>query len=119
MKYTSYGLTPIFTGHSRFTSSTYEWHQLLQQEIQKVLTARPNVHFIDLFSALRHRPDLITDAPTLHPNNGGATLIARTVYQHITGNYGGLSVAPIWGNNMVLPKLSKATIQALPIVAPS
>lgn len=108
-----YSLTPIFTGHSRFTSSTYEWHQLLQQEIQKVLTARPNVHFIDLFSALRHRPDLITDAPTLHPNNGGATLIARTVYQHITGNYGGLSVAPIWGNNMVLQKLSKATIQGL------
>lgn len=105
-------MTPIFTGHSRFTSSTYEWHQLLQKEIEVVCDAR-DVHFIDLFEALRYRPDLITDAPTLHPNKGGAQVIAKTVCHHITGEYGGLSLSPAWSSNMVLQKESEACLSGL------
>lgn len=95
-------MTPIFTAHSRFTSSTLEWHQALQAEIRKVIRAR-GTKFIDFFSAFEHHPNLIDDGPTLHPNKEGAALIARVVHGHLTGRYD-FGVAQAWGSNMVLQK---------------
>lgn len=105
-------MTPIFTGHSRYTSSTQAWHSLLQQEIEQVAKAR-DVHFIDLYGAFAHRPDLITDRPTLHPNKAGAELLAKTVYQYVTGNFGGFQLSTIWGSGMVLQQSSSIPMEGI------
>lgn len=105
-------MTPIFTGHSRYTSSTQAWYQLLQEEIKQVAKSR-DVHFIDLNSAFAHRPDLITDRPTLHPNKAGAELLAKTVYQHLTGDFGGFQLSPIWGSGMVLQQSSSIPMEGI------
>lgn len=105
-------MTPIFTGHSRYTSSTQAWHSLLQKEIAQVAKAR-KVHFIDLYGAFAHRPDLITDHPTLHPNKAGAELLAKTVYQHVTGDFGGFQLSSIWGSGMVLQQSSLISMEGI------
>ena len=105
-------MTPIFTGHLRFASSTQEWQRLLQEEILKVVEAR-HTHFIDLYGTFRHRPDLFPDLYTLHPDKRGAGLFAETVAGYLTGNYGGLSVKGAWGSDMVLRQQSRVTISGL------
>ncbi|MDD7438380.1 MAG: GDSL-type esterase/lipase family protein [Bacteroidales bacterium] len=105
-------MTPIFTGHQRYTSSTQVWHSLLQKEIEQVAQAR-NVHFIDLNRAFAHRPDLITDRPTLHPNKAGAELLAKTVYRHLTGDFGGFRISSIWGSGMVLQQSSAIQMEGI------
>ncbi len=96
-------LTPIFTGHSRFLSSTLTWYNDLQQRIETV--ARQNtLPVIDLNEALHNRPDLFPDPATLHPNEEGVAIIAHTVYQHLTGNFGGLWLPPVFADNMVLQR---------------
>src|SRR5690606_14799973 len=96
-------MSPIVTGHPRFSSSTHNWYSILQESINQVALAR-NLPIIDLHAALGNRPDLITDAPTLHPNVEGAELIAKTVYKHLTGDYGGLKLPSIFGSYMVLQR---------------
>ena len=105
-------MTPIFTGHNRYTSSTQEWQELLQKEILKVVEAR-HTHFIDLYRTFRHRPDLFPDLYTLHPDKRGARLFAETVAGHLTGDYGGLSVKGNWGDDMILRQSSEAVLSGL------
>ena len=105
-------MTPIFTGHNRYSSSTQEWHRLLQKEIRQVVRAR-KTHFIDLYSVFRHRPDLFPDLYNLHPDKKGAGVLAQTVARHLTGNYGGLSVSGVWGDDMVLQQNADATLSGL------
>ncbi|MGO3305813.1 MAG: GDSL-type esterase/lipase family protein, partial [Sphingobacterium sp.] len=96
-------MSPIFTGHPRFSSSTFDWYHALQKQITHVANTR-DLPIIDLYTALHNRPDLVTDAPTLHPNVAGATLIAQTVYQHITGNFGDLKLPSVFGKYMVVQR---------------
>ncbi|MCF3109376.1 GDSL-type esterase/lipase family protein [Niabella sp. CC-SYL272] len=96
-------LTPIFTGHSRFLSSTFTWYWELQEQIQNIAISN-NLRIIDLHKVLHNRPDLFTDAATLHPNESGAAMIAKTVYQHLTGNFGGLQLPPLFTQNMILQR---------------
>lgn len=96
-------MTPIFTGHPRFMSSTATWYKKVQTDVEKV--ARINqLPIIDLYANFHNRPDLITDKPTLHPNKAGAQKLATVIYQHITGNFGGLKLADIFTDNMVLQR---------------
>lgn len=94
-------LTPIFSDHPRFVSSTYDWYWILQQKIKEVATIH-NLSLIDLNGALFNRPDLFPDQ--LHPIEEGATIIANTVYQNLTGNFGGLQLPDLFTNNMVLQR---------------
>lgn len=96
-------LSPIFTGHPRFSSSTFTWYHAVRQLIEQVAEAT-GLPLIDLYASLHNRPDLITDAPTLHPNKGGAALIAKTVQQHLTGDFGGLKLPPVFGEYMVVQR---------------
>jgi sialate O-acetylesterase len=50
-------------------------------------------------------PDIFKDA--LHPDQSGAATIAKTVFQHITGNFAGLKLAPVFMDHMVLQQKSK------------
>ncbi|MBO9618333.1 MAG: sialate O-acetylesterase [Niabella sp.] len=96
-------LTPIFTGHSQFLSSTNEWYNDLQKKIEQIAAVR-QLPLLDLNEPLHNRPDLFPDAATLHPNVGGAAILAQTVYKHISGNFGGLQLPIAFTNNMVLQR---------------
>lgn len=102
-------MTPVFTGHWRYISSTHDWYKVLQSLIPRVVEAR-ETHFINLNAAFRHRPDLITDAPTLHPNARGAKLLAETVYSYLTGDHGGLAIPEGWQSHMVLKQGSTISL---------
>lgn len=96
-------LMPVFTGHPRFMSSTYDWFWEAQRKIKKV--AKTNgLQYIDLYSAFHSHPNLITDAWTLHPNAKGYAKMSHVIYKNITGDFGGLDVADIFTDNMVLQR---------------
>lgn len=92
-------MSPIFNAHPRFKSGTRDWFWQIQDAIEQVVQ-NSQTGLIDLHEALCSRPDLFADA--LHPNVEGAGIIAQTVYENITGDFGGLSLAPVFMNHMVL-----------------
>lgn len=96
-------LTPIFTGHPRFISSTFDWYHEVQKSITQVAVIN-KAAVIDFYKALHNRPDLFTDALTLHPNAAGTEKIAEIVYKHITGNFGGFRLPGIFADHMVLQR---------------
>lgn len=92
-------MTPIFHTHWRFKAGTREWYrqeQVVIEEIAKIA----GTPLIDLQASLYSRPDLLPDA--LHPNAEGAQIMANLIYSALTGNYGGLQMADIYSDNMVL-----------------
>ena len=94
-------MTPIFDRHPRFESGTRDWHAQIQKHIRQVATAT-RVPLIDLNTPLYSRPDLLADA--IHPNAEGAKIIAETVFEALTGNYGGLSLSPLYTDGMVIQR---------------
>lgn len=94
-------MTPIFNEHPRFKSGTRDWFWQIQEHIEEIATAN-KVNLINLHEKLYNRPDLFPDA--LHPTTEGATILAQTVYENITQDYGGLKLAPIFTDNMVLQR---------------
>ncbi|HVJ07235.1 MAG TPA: GDSL-type esterase/lipase family protein [Acidisarcina sp.] len=93
-------LTPIFESHPRFKSSTRDWAEEIR-DIIPVIAKANHTELIDLHTPLFARPDLFPDA--IHPNTEGASILALTVYQAITGNHGGLKLTEGYGDHMVLP----------------
>lgn len=94
-------LTPIFNEHPRFKSGTRDWFWEIQAHIERIAKAN-QVGLIDLHEKLYARPDLFPDA--LHPNKEGATILAQTVYGNITKDFGGLKLASVFTDNMVLQR---------------
>lgn len=93
-------LTPITHRHPRFLSGTRDWEDDIQQDIEKVAKHAGNVQLIDFHAPLYVHAEYLTDA--IHPNAKGAALLAKTVYEGITGDYGGLRLSPLYTDNMVL-----------------
>ncbi|WP_132052614.1 GDSL-type esterase/lipase family protein [Pseudocnuella soli] len=94
-------LTPIFPDHKRFLSGTRDWFWQIQKRIPQIAAAN-GVELIDYHTPLHVRPDLFPDA--LHPNEQGAAILAKTAYSHVTGNWGGLQLAPVFASHMVLQR---------------
>lgn len=94
-------MTPIFHSHPRFESGTRDWFAEIQEAIETVARAC-DARLIDLHEDLYDRPDLFPDA--LHPTAEGAAILARTVYGALTGDYGGLHMAPVYSDHMVLQR---------------
>jgi sialate O-acetylesterase len=94
-------LSPIFSDHPRFASGTRDWFWQIQELIPQIAKAN-HTGLIDFHSPLYSRPDLLPDA--LHPNEEGAAILAKTVYQKITGDYGGLKLASVFASHMVLQR---------------
>ena len=92
-------MPPIFHWHRRFKSGTRDWYRQIQDVI-KDIAEDGGFELIDLSRYLYNRPDLMPDA--LHPNEQGATIIARQVYSAITDDFGGLSLPAIYSDNMVV-----------------
>lgn len=94
-------MTPVFPDHPRFKSGTGDWFWQIQEAVEKVAMAN-KTSLIDLHTALFKRPDVFTDA--LHPNEKGAAIIAKTIYQNLTGDFGGLQLLPVFSSHMVLQR---------------
>lgn len=94
-------MSPITNEHPRFKSGTRDWYEQIQETIEQVAEVA-KVGLIDLQEGLYNRPDLLSDA--LHPNVEGASILAKSVYSGITGDFGGLSMSALWGDGMVLQR---------------
>ena len=94
-------LTPILSSHLRFESGTRDWRDEIQNAIATVARVA-GVQVVDFDSALRPYPATLPDA--VHPNPQGARILAATVYSAITGDYGGLSLPPVYTSGMVLQR---------------
>ena len=94
-------MTPIFSWHRRFQSGTREDFWAIQKAIEQV-AEKENVTLVDLHTPLYARPDLFDDA--LHPSAEGAEIIASTVRSYTTGDFGGLSLSPMFTDHMVLQR---------------
>jgi sialate O-acetylesterase len=94
-------MTPIFDRHARFQSGTRDWHAQIQRAIGQVAQGA-GAQLVDLFQPLHNRPDLFADA--LHPNPEGVQILAKTVYQALTGDYGGLQLPAVYSSGMILPR---------------
>lgn len=92
-------MSPITEKHWRFKSGTRDWYRQIQKRIENIAKNR-EVGLIDLQKPLYNFSNLLPDA--LHPDTTGAKIIAESVYCAITGNYGGLRMAPTYSDNMVL-----------------
>ena len=94
-------MTPIGSNHTRFISGTKTWHGQIQKEIETVADVA-GAELIDFYEPLYRYPWMFPDA--VHPDAEGAGILAKTVYQGITGDYGGLRVSPMFSDHMVLPR---------------
>ena len=94
-------MTPIGSNHTRFISGTKTWHGQIQEAIETVAEAS-RAELIDFYEPLYRYPWMFPDA--VHPDAEGADILAKTVYQGITGDYGGLQVSPMFSDHMVLPR---------------
>lgn len=94
-------LSPITHNHPRFESGTQQWQEEIQEDIKTVARVG-KAQLIDFHKPLYAYPQLIPDA--VHPNKEGATMLARTVYSAILGNYGGLQMPITYSDNMVLQR---------------
>jgi sialate O-acetylesterase len=94
-------MTPIFNEHSRFKSGTRDWYWQIQAHIAAIAKVN-QVGLIDLHEKSYARPDLFPDA--LHPIKEGAAILAQTVYGNITQDFGGLKLASVFTDNMVLQR---------------
>lgn len=100
-------LTPIGAKHYRFRTGTHCWRLLAQKAIENVAKHK-GVELIDFNIPLRDRQNLMPDA--IHPDATGYKLLAQTVYKGITGDYGGLSLSPLFQSGMVLQRHKPLTI---------
>ena len=94
-------MTPLSDRHHRFESGTRDWHAEIQRAIETVAEVG-GAQLIDFFEPLYPYPNLLPDA--IHPNREGATLLAKTVYGAITGDFGGLRMPMLYSDNMVLQR---------------
>ena len=94
-------MSPIGDRHRRFISGTQRWHGEIQEAIRTV-SGLAGAELIDFHTPLYAFPWLLPDA--LHPNAEGAGLLAKTVYQEITGDYGGLRLPMLYGDGMVIQR---------------
>ncbi len=94
-------MTPIFNDHPRYRSGTRDWYWKIQHLIPEIAKVN-HTGLIDLHAPFYFHPNLFPDA--LHPDKEGAIILAKTVYSAITGNYGGLQMANVFANDMVLQR---------------
>ena len=92
-------MTPLSDRHRRFESGTRDWHAEIQLAIECIAKAE-GVQMIDFHEPLYPYPYILEDA--IHPNAEGAAILAKTVYEGITGDFGGLQMSGMYSDNMVL-----------------
>jgi sialate O-acetylesterase len=103
-------LSPLADRHHRFMSGTKQWHEDIQEAI-KVVAETAGCELIDFHSPLYPYPWHIPDA--IHPDEVGYGMLAKTVYSQITGDYGGLTVSPLFSDNMIFQRRRPIVIEGM------
>jgi sialate O-acetylesterase len=94
-------MTPTFSGHHWFEEGMRESFKEIQAKIDQIGN-KAGVEVIDLHEPLYRFPEYFPD--NLHPTKEGAKIIAEKVFGAISGDYGGLKVPLLYGENMVLQR---------------
>lgn len=94
-------MTPLSERHPRFESGTRDWHHEIQEAIEIVAEISKS-QLIDFYEPSYPYSHQIHDA--VHPDKDGATILAKTVYSSITGDFGGLQMPNIYSDNMVMQR---------------
>jgi len=94
-------MTPSLSGHRWFEEGMRETYREIQTKIEKISTLA-SVDLIDLQHPLDRFPEYYPD--DLHPDKNGAAIIAKKSYGAITGDYAGLKISTIFGENMVIQR---------------
>lgn len=94
-------MTPTFSGHHWFEEGMRESFKEIQAFIAQI-SEKASVQLIDLHEPLYRFPEFFPD--NLHPTKEGAKIIAQKIYSAITGDYGGLKLPILYGENMVLQR---------------
>ncbi len=94
-------MTPYFNQSKRFRTELRDWYWEVQENIQ-IIAKSAKTGLIDLHTPLYTKPHLFSDA--VHPDKEGAQIIAKTIYGVLSGDYGGLSIAEVFGSHMVLQR---------------
>ncbi|PCH77953.1 MAG: sialate O-acetylesterase [Flavobacteriaceae bacterium] len=94
-------MTPSLSGHHWFEEGMRESYQEIQLKIKEI-SVLAEVDIIDLQHSLERFPEYYSD--DLHPDKNGAKIIAQKSYGAITGDYGGLKLGLLFGENMVLQR---------------
>ena len=97
-------MTPIFHDHPRFRSGTRDWFWQIQEAIPQIAKVN-HTGLLDFHTPLYARPELFPDA--LHSDEEGAQILAKTVYEKVTGDYGGLQMPFVFASHMVLQREKK------------
>ncbi|WP_417443880.1 GDSL-type esterase/lipase family protein [Joostella sp.] len=94
-------MSPTLSGHHWFEEGMRENYQEVQASIIQV-AKKTDIKIIDLHEQLYRYPDFYID--DLHPTKEGTKVIAKHVYEIITGDFGGLKLPVLYGENMVLQR---------------
>lgn len=103
-------MSPTFSGHHWFEEGMRESFQEIQSKID-LISKQANVNIINLHEPLYRFPEYFPD--NLHPTKEGAAIIAKKAYSFITGDYGGLKIHDLLGENMVLQRNEPITISGI------
>lgn len=94
-------MSPTLSGHHWFEEGMRESFKEIQSRIE-LISQQAQVDLINLHEPLYRFPEYFPD--NIHPTKEGATIIAKNVYSAITGNYGGLKLPVLFGENMVIQR---------------
>ncbi len=103
-------ITPITNYHPRFISGTNDWQVKIRSAIKSIAQATGS-DLIDFYSPLHSHPSMLPDA--IHPNNQGAKAMAQVANSAITGNYGGLRMSMMYGDNMIIQRGKSINIKGI------
>ena len=94
-------MSPTLPGHHWFEEGMRESFKEIQSKIE-LISQQAQVDLINLHEPLYRFPEYFPD--NIHPTKEGATIIAKKVYAAITGNYRGLKLSVLFGENMVIQR---------------
>lgn len=92
-------MSPTLSGHHWFEEGMRENFKEIQSKIEEI-ASKTSLTLIDLHEPLYRFPEYLPD--NLHPTKEGAIIIANKVYSSISGDYGGLQLPVLFGENMVM-----------------
>ncbi|WP_176225582.1 GDSL-type esterase/lipase family protein [Arenibacter troitsensis] len=107
-------MSPSFSGHHWFQEGMRENYLEIQAKID-IIGEKAGVDIMNLQDPLYRFPEYYAD--DLHPTKEGANIIADKIYRFVSGNYGGLTLPTLYGENMVfqrnVPIVIKGSANAL------
>jgi len=103
-------ISPTFSGHHWFEEGMNENYKEIQAKIEKI-AEMAKVDIIDLHEPLYRYPELFPDS--LHPTKEGAAIIAKKIYSHLTGDFGGLQLSMLYGERMVIQRHEPIVISGI------